>query len=132
MRWEGDGGSAGISGPKVESFHRDVTALFGETGKLRMYTMWVGEQAVASVYGVVHGDTFHYYQAGYDPEWRNKSVGLVLVGATFEDALRMGLRHYDFLRGTEPYKADWVSMQRRTVGLRIFAKKGIGALYVKS
>lgn len=130
MRWEEDGGSSGINGPRVESFHRDVTALFAEQGKLRLYTMWLGDTALASVYGIVHGETFHYYQAGYDPEWRNKSVGLVLVGATFEDALAMGLRHYDFLRGTEPYKADWVSMQRKTTGLCVYSKAGAGALYV--
>lgn len=130
QRWASDGGSSGINGPKVEAFHRDVTALLAETGKLRLYTLWLGEQALASVYGIVHGDTFLYYQAGYDPEWRNKSVGLVLVGATFEDAIGLGLRHYDFLRGTEPYKSDWVSKLRKTVGVRIHPARGVGALYV--
>lgn len=132
LRWEQEGGSSGINGPRVEAFHRDATHLFAERGKLRLYTMWLGEKALASVYGIVHGDTFHYYQAGYDPEWRGKSVGLVLVGATFEDALGLGLRHYDFLRGTEPYKADWVSQQRKTTAMRVFPARGMGAWYVKA
>jgi CelD/BcsL family acetyltransferase involved in cellulose biosynthesis len=131
MRWEEDGGSSGIRGPRTEAFHRDATALLAERGKVRLYTMWVGEVAVASVYGIVHGDRFHYYQSGLDPAWRPKSVGMVLVGATFEDALRLGLREYDFLRGTESYKADWVSRTRQTVGLRIFSRKGAGAFYVR-
>lgn len=130
MRWEEDGGSSGINGPATESFHRDATMLLAERGKLRLYTMWMGEVAVASVYGIVHGDRFHYYQSGLDPAWRPKSVGLVLVGATFEDALSLGLKEYDFLRGTEGYKADWVSRSRKTVGFRVWAKAGAGARWV--
>ena len=132
LRWEEDGGSSGVNGPRVEAFHRDVTQLLAEQGKLRLYTMWVGGKAVASVYGIVDGDTFLYYQSGMDPEWRNKSVGLVLVGATFEDAISLGLRHYDFLRGTEPYKSDWVSKIRKTTGLRVFPTSGTGAWFVRA
>ncbi|MGA9522814.1 MAG: GNAT family N-acetyltransferase, partial [Myxococcaceae bacterium] len=127
LRWDLEGGSSGITGPEVEAFHRDATWALAESGKLRLYTMWIGEKAVASVYGIVHGDTFSYYQAGYDPEWRDKSVGLVLVGATFEDAMGGGLREYDFLRGTETYKSDWVSKTRSTIGVRVFASTGAGA-----
>ncbi len=127
LRWDLDGGSSGITGPDVEAFHRDVTWALAERGKLRLYTMWIGEKAVASVYGMVHGDTFSYYQAGYDPAWRDKSVGLVLVGFTFEDAIGLGLRAYDFLRGTEPYKSDWVSSSRNTLGVRVVAPTGPGA-----
>jgi CelD/BcsL family acetyltransferase involved in cellulose biosynthesis len=101
--------------------------LLAEQGKLRLYTMRIGSQAVASVYGIVHGGEFIYFQAGYDPDWRTHSVGLVLVGETFKDAIEAGLRGYDFLRGTEAYKSDWVTQQRRTVALRIHERRGRGA-----
>jgi CelD/BcsL family acetyltransferase involved in cellulose biosynthesis len=127
LRWSEEGGSAGITGPEVEAFHRDATWALAESGKLRLYTMWVGDRAVASVYGIVHGDTFSYYQAGYDPAWRDKSVGMVLVGATFEDAIGLGLRNYDFLRGTETYKSDWVSKSRNTIAVRVVPSAGPGA-----
>ncbi|MFL5319248.1 MAG: GNAT family N-acetyltransferase, partial [Myxococcaceae bacterium] len=130
-RWMGDGGSQGIKGPSVEAFHRDATHLFAEQGKLRLYTMWVGGKAVASVYGIIDRGVFSYFQSGYDPEWRNKSVGLVLVGETFRDALESGCRMYDFLRGTETYKSDWVTQQRRTIALRIHAHDGAGAWFTR-
>ncbi len=120
LRWEGDGGSQGIKGPSVEAFHRDATALLAEAGKLRMYTLRLGDKALASVYGIVHGGKFLYFQSGYDPEWRNKSVGLVLVGETFREALEEGVTEYDFLRGTEGYKADWTSQRRQTLAVRVF------------
>ncbi|MBF5041093.1 GNAT family N-acetyltransferase [Aggregicoccus sp. 17bor-14] len=131
MRWAGDGGSQGIKGAGVEAFHRDATGLLAERGRLRMYTMKVGGQAVASVYGILHRGSFIYFQSGYDPAWRNKSVGLVLVGETFKDAFAAGMTEYDFLRGTETYKSDWTSQQRRTVAVRVHAAKGAGAWFTR-
>ncbi|PTL75686.1 GNAT family N-acetyltransferase [Vitiosangium sp. GDMCC 1.1324] len=131
MRWELDGGSQGIRGRGVESFHRDATQLLAERGRLRLYTMKVGGQAVASVYGILHRDSFIYFQSGYDPAWRNRSVGLVLVGETFRDAIEAGLTEYDFLRGTESYKSDWTTQQRRTVAIRVLAPGGGGEWLVR-
>jgi len=118
-RWAAEGGSQGIKGSGVEAFHREAAERLAERGRLRMYTMRVGGEPVASVYGILHRDSFIYFQSGYDPAWRSKSVGLVLVGETFKDALEAGLREYDFLRGTETYKSDWTRQQRRTVALRV-------------
>ena len=132
LRWSSDGGSQGIKGAGVEAFHRDATQLLAERGRLRMYTMKVGGQAVASVYGILHGSSFVYFQSGYDPAWRNRSVGLVLVGETFKDAIEMGLTEYDFLRGTESYKADWVTKQRQTVSLRVHGAGLGGAWFTRS
>jgi CelD/BcsL family acetyltransferase involved in cellulose biosynthesis len=58
-------------------------------------------------------------------------VGLVLVGETFRDALEAGLTDYDFLRGTETYKSDWTTKQRRTVSLRILSPDGDGEWFVR-
>ena len=126
LRWAEAGGSEAIVGPAVEAFHRDAAPLLAAAGRLRLYELRVGEAVVASVYGIVHGGRFHYYLSGADPAWRDKSVGLVLIGETFRDALALGLTEYDFLAGAEPYKADWVSQERRTVTLRLYATAGAG------
>lgn len=130
-RWAADGGSQGIQGKSIEAFHRDATQFLAERGQLRLYTMKVGGRAVASVYGILYRDTFIYYQSGYDPEWRNRSVGLVLVGETFKDAIEAGFKEYDFLRGTETYKSDWTTKQRRTVAVRIHASEGAGHWFTR-
>lgn len=128
-RWAADGGSQGIKGPSVEAFHRDATQWLADSGKTRLYTLRLGATAVASVYGLVHQGEFIYFQAGFDPAWRSKSVGLVLVGETFRDSLELGLRGYDFLRGTEPYKSEWTHSTRHTVSLRIHLRQGPGAWF---
>ncbi|MGQ0504185.1 MAG: GNAT family N-acetyltransferase [Myxococcaceae bacterium] len=132
LRWADDGGSQGIKGPGVEAFHREATHLLAERGQLRLYTLRMGDAAVASVYGIFQGDRFLYFQSGYDPAWRNKSVGLVLVGETFKDAIERGCRGYEFLRGTESYKADWASQVRKTAAIRIHSARGPGAWWTRT
>ena len=127
LRWGEDGGSSGILEVRSEAFHRDAMARLMAAGQLRLYTMWVDGLAVASVYALLHGGTFYYYQSGMDPAWRSRSVGLVLIGETFADAIRSGLTRYDFLRGEEAYKFDWVSDSRRLVSRRLFAQGSTGA-----
>ncbi len=46
------------------------------------------------------------YNSGFDPQVREASPGLVLIAHCIEDAIRLGLREYDFLRGRERYKYD--------------------------
>ena len=127
MRWSGEGGSDGITGHEVEAFHRDATTLLAERGKLRLFVMSVEGKAVASLYALRQGDTFSYYQAGRDPEWQNMSVGLVMLVETFKRAIEEGAATYDFLRGEEPYKADWNNGQRTIVCLRIYPRGGRGS-----
>lgn len=127
LRWAPQGGSMGIKGAGVEAFHRDASEYLAERGMLRLYTLKLGATALASVYGIVHRKKFIYFQSGFDPGWAQRSVGLVLVGETFRQAIESGLYEYDFLRGTEPYKADWTTQERRTVAIRVFARHSRGA-----
>lgn len=126
MRWAEDGGSAGIPDQRVRDFHVEATRLLAQRGLVVFYTLRVGRRAVASVYGLTWMDTFYYYQAGMDPAWRPRSVGLVLVGETFADAIRRKMRRYDFLRGEERYKSDWVSESRQLVRWRLYPSEGRG------
>lgn len=119
-RWAVEGGSDGLTGERHEAFHRAAARRLAEQGQLRMYTLKVARRPVASVYGVVHRDKFNYYQSGYDPNWACKSVGLVLLARTVEDAYREQLREFDFLRGNEGYKAEWARAERWTIELRLW------------
>jgi CelD/BcsL family acetyltransferase involved in cellulose biosynthesis len=119
-RWAEDGGSDGLADDRFHTFHRAATQSLAERGWLRMYTLFAARRPVASVYGVVHRGKFLYYQSGYDPNWGNKSVGLVLLAKTVSDAYAEGLSEFDFLRGNEGYKAQWARSERWTIQLRVW------------
>ncbi|MBI5547730.1 MAG: GNAT family N-acetyltransferase [Deltaproteobacteria bacterium] len=130
LRWEKDGGSQGIQGPALRSFHRDATALLAKDGMLRLYTLRLGARAVASVYGIVLGDRFYYYQSGYDPEYARRSVGLVLLGETLADAFRERRVAFELLRGSEPYKFEWANDRRETEAVRVVRRTAGGAAWL--
>ena len=121
LRWAVEGGSAGIPPGPVEDFHRTAASLLAVRGWLRLYRLHVGGAAIAAIHGLEVAGRFFYYQSGYDPAWRARSPGLVLVGRTVEDAYARGLTDYDFLRGTEPYKLEWATDRRETCTLRLRA-----------
>ncbi len=119
-RWAVEGGSDGLTDDRHEQFHREASQRLARSGALRMYTLYAARRPVASVYGVVHGDKFNYYQSGYDPNWGSRSVGLVLLARTVSDAFSEGLREFDFLRGNEGYKGEWARGERWTIELRLW------------
>ncbi len=119
-RWAVEGGSDGLADERHEAFHREASQELARAGMLRMYTLYAARWPVASVYGVVHGDKLNYYQSGYDPNWASRSVGMVLLARTVQDAFAEGLREFDFLRGNEGYKADWSREQRWTIEVRLW------------
>jgi CelD/BcsL family acetyltransferase involved in cellulose biosynthesis len=121
LRWSREGGSYGIPPGGGEEFHRQVVPLLAERGWLRMYRMTVEGKSIAAVYGIEVGRTFFYYQSGMDPDWSNRSPGLVLIGRTIEDAWANGLTDYDFLRGTESHKMAWATDRREVCALRAWA-----------
>jgi CelD/BcsL family acetyltransferase involved in cellulose biosynthesis len=117
-RWAVEGGSDAIDSPAVEAFHRDAARRLGARGWARLYLLSVAGTPRAALYGFRHGDRFAFYQAGYDPDFSQRSVGTVLLGRVVEDCFAAGVREFDFLRGTEPYKLKWANGWRHTVRLR--------------
>src|SRR6185503_20333868 len=110
--------SDAIDSPDVEAFHRLAARALAERGWARLYILHAEGAPRAALYGFVHGDRFAFYQAGYDPEWRQRSVGTVLLGHIVRECFGEARSEFDFLRGTEPYKLKWANGWRETVRLR--------------
>jgi len=57
-------------------------------------------------------DRVWFYQGAYSEEYRKYYPGGVLHFCAIRHACQAGLSEYDFLRGDEPYKAEWTNGQR--------------------
>lgn len=70
------------------------------------------------------GERVFFYQSGRRTEHEWRGCGTVLRWKIIEAAINDGVREYDMLRGSEPYKTEWATAQRtlsshrHTVGLR--------------
>jgi CelD/BcsL family acetyltransferase involved in cellulose biosynthesis len=110
-RWANEGGGA-LHSLSVKRFHDASAYELGRRGWARLYSLIVNDEPLAALYGFGRGRRFAYYQSGTDPDWQQRWVGRVILGAAIQDAFERGLEEFDFLRGDEPYKRLFASSQR--------------------
>ena len=105
-------GGAGLfpptpGGDASRVFLRRLFETSGPDGPVQLSFLSIGGRRVAAGIHVETDDTLMFYNAGVDPNAKDLSPGVVLVGRLIHQAIDAGKRRFDFLRGDEPYKYDW-------------------------
>jgi CelD/BcsL family acetyltransferase involved in cellulose biosynthesis len=78
--------------------------------QLQLGHLRVGGRLIFAGLGFDDGTTCFFYNAGLDPEARDLSPGVTGTAAYLRDRQAAGRRRFDFLRGNEPYKYQWGSV----------------------
>jgi CelD/BcsL family acetyltransferase involved in cellulose biosynthesis len=127
-RWNKDNlpGTMGRDG--FAPFLRQICTNPPKGSRCRLYQLTHEETPVASLLTFHFGESALYYQAGWDPDssLAALSPAVVLMAHSIRDAIQLGLRYYEFLRGDEAYKSRWSKTCRKTATLllgRSFAAK---------
>jgi CelD/BcsL family acetyltransferase involved in cellulose biosynthesis len=128
LRWHELGRPGVFPNDALLAFHEEFTHLALQRGWLRLFVLSVDDRPVAALYGLRYGSAFHFYQSGFDPEWRKHSVGLVTMALVIRHALEEGATTFDFLRGDEAYKSLWTHTHRELIRLDLFPPSTRGAL----
>ncbi|WP_377272553.1 GNAT family N-acetyltransferase [Peterkaempfera sp. SMS 1(5)a] len=100
--------------------HRLLERSAGGSGPGRGPALLVassGGEVVGGLYGFLWGDTFAYYQIGWDPAWAPLRLGTAVIAEAMRACAGRGVRTFDFLRGTEPYKYRFGAVDRHDLGL---------------
>lgn len=118
-RWSTREGTSKFDDPQREVFHANIAEKLLTAGFLRLYVLLVDEVPVAILYCFAYDGHIYYYQAGMDPEFEKKSIGMVVMGKAIEASFAEGAHEYDFLRGLEDYKFRWTDKTRDTHILEI-------------
>ena len=71
-----------------------------------------GQVVVGVLLGILWGNTFTFYQHGWDPDWRSYSLGTVMVAEAIALARDSGVRTFDFMSGQDPYKYRFGAVDR--------------------
>ena len=90
--------------PDREDFFRKLITTTAAQGVLRLFFMEMDDKPVAASLCLDYDGVRMLYNSGHDPEYRYYSVGLLLHALCLRDALELGYRYFDFLRGNETYK----------------------------
>ena len=64
-------------------------------------------------------DCVSHYRLAFDSEQRNLSPGIGLLAAGLDDAVKAGVREYDFGFGAEEYKRRWANVHRTVYRVRL-------------
>ncbi len=88
-----------------QRFFRAIVPRLQARGWLQMNFLTVGDQRAAAYINFVYDDRVMVYNSGLDHlDYGDLSPGIVLLAYNIRHAIEHGYRHYDFLRGDEPYK----------------------------
>jgi CelD/BcsL family acetyltransferase involved in cellulose biosynthesis len=122
-RWRKRGLPGAFLG-KTQSFHHSWGRLAVAAGWLQLGILSLDKSPIGAIYGMAMGDTVFFYQAGFDPEQKAVSPGTLLVASLIRRAIEDGRRHFDFLRGDEPYKRRWKPQRELRNFRKIVAVRG--------
>jgi CelD/BcsL family acetyltransferase involved in cellulose biosynthesis len=91
--------------PERERFFYAITERMAQAGMLRLFFLEMEGQTVATSLCFDYASSRLLYNSGYDPGFSYYSVGLLLDALCLRDAIEQRLGYFDFMRGSEPYKA---------------------------
>lgn len=90
--------------PDSDMFRQEIKDK-AQLDQARGYLLWNGNIPVAYMFCPVHDEVMLYQYLGFDPEYKQLSVGTILHWFVFEDLFRESkFRFFDFTEGTSEHK----------------------------
>lgn len=126
--WTGRGEKGAFHDPQKADFLNTIAVRLGAEGELFLSLLTIDGQLASGRLGFLHDGVVYDYQASHNPKFLKSSPGLVCVCKTIEAAIDRGVRRFEALRGTEPYKKHFTRTSRWTYKLRIFNNTSRGTL----
>lgn len=107
-KWRNDGHSGVFADSGIARFHREVAQLFAQRGWLYLAFMSANGERAATLYCFMFRDDLAVYLTGNAnrSDVFKYSPGRVLTAFCMEEAVKLGKKVCDFMRGTEPYKYE--------------------------
>lgn len=122
-RWRKRGLPGAFLG-KTQDFHHAWGRLAIQNGWLQLGILSLEGSPIGAIYGMAMGESVFFYQAGFDPVHKAVSPGTLLVASLIKKSIEDGRKHFDFLRGDEPYKRRWKPQREHKNVRKIVAVRG--------
>lgn len=103
LRWGGQRVSV-LTQPRTQAVLRAFAAAAMRQDWLRLHVLEADGSAVAAMLAWRVGNSYAFYNSGFDPAWSSKSIGTVLTSVAIRQAIEEQADEFDFLLGGEAYK----------------------------
>ena len=89
-----------------EHFDR-LYSMGSENGWFQSYILYVDQEPIAFMTGLRYGPTYNVEHLGYDPNWAQHRVGIIMILEIIDDLIqtRPEIKWYDFGLGDNQYKS---------------------------
>jgi CelD/BcsL family acetyltransferase involved in cellulose biosynthesis len=130
MRWTDRGEMGAFVSKERREFYSGMAAAFMERGWLEFWLLELDGETVGAQFCFRHHDTVSLLQEGFHPKYAAEKIGYALKAHLLEEMIRTGARRYDFLGGSDPYKAKFGAHQAKYLNLFIAGPSRLGHLYL--
>lgn len=122
LRWESRGEPGSFTGGKFPVFQKEVMREMLQNGNLELWFLSVAGRNIAVLYNIYYNKKIYFFQGGLDVSFdKNLAPGVVLHNYCIEEAIKAGLREYDFLLmgNLDSYKKQWTGLSRTLLDINI-------------
>jgi CelD/BcsL family acetyltransferase involved in cellulose biosynthesis len=106
--------------PAAEAFYSALARRCAERGWLRSYLLYLEDQPVAHLLGVVHRQRYYALKSSYDGRHEVLSPGVLLFAQALEDCFAAGLERFEILGDAEQWKRQLATHWRRSLEICLF------------
>jgi CelD/BcsL family acetyltransferase involved in cellulose biosynthesis len=127
IRWESRKFAGSFTGGRFKNFQKMVMPDMLKNGHLELRFLSVSGRNIAALYNVNYNNKIYFYQGGLDVSFdKNLAPGFLLHDYCIEEAIKAGLREYDFLLmgNLDSYKKHWAKDSKYMCGIYM-ARPGI-------
>ncbi len=89
---------------RMVRYFRSLALAMARTGILRYGVLELDALPVAMIMAFDYNETIYLYNSAFLPGYDSLSVGLLSKILGIQESINAGLKHWDFLKGTEDYK----------------------------
>lgn len=130
-RWQDAGRPGAFALKERRQFFSEVAHNFLGKGWLDFWVMELNGVPVALQFCCHYGETVHLLQEGFDPAYNKDKVGYALRAKALQHYIQVGMKHYDFMAGSDPYKQKYGAIEDYYLTIEFAKPKSLGAVYLQ-
>jgi CelD/BcsL family acetyltransferase involved in cellulose biosynthesis len=114
-----------------QGFSREMAQTMLRAGRLDLWSLRAGGQAIAVAWNYRLKDTVYFYLSSFDQDerWNKYSIGTILLAFCVRNAIETGCRRFDMMRGDYSYKSRFASVPHRNYRVQLSSSATVARLY---
>jgi CelD/BcsL family acetyltransferase involved in cellulose biosynthesis len=132
LRWQGRGERGTFAGQQRRQFYERLSLRLLASNRLEFWILELNGKIAAAQFAMRYRDNVYQLQEGYNPTHSSDRVGMVLRAEVLRQLISEGVRIYDFLGGTDPYKQRWGASRGHYRDITFAKAWSIGSAVLKS